>query len=242
MSGDQPKDIVLKMMSLLVDPSTSEQAREYLTESYVQHNPNIDSGADAIIEWTKTDQARVALGVATAVVEAVDPQRLEVRRERVDLAEEVGRGEAALAERVRWRVGRRGHPGAARHELAEEPRHEHRVARVVELELVDADESRAREQLHGLAPRTSSTACAYPSAPTSAVYSMNVPKYFGPCATCHSAARRCVLPTPKPPSRYTPGSSMRAGRLREKKPPGRCAARQAPANSLSRSSAACCDG
>ena len=60
MSGDQPKDIVLKMMSLLVDPSTSEQARQYLTESYVQHNPNIDSGADAIIEWTKTDQAREA--------------------------------------------------------------------------------------------------------------------------------------------------------------------------------------
>ncbi|GHE29930.1 MULTISPECIES: nuclear transport factor 2 family protein [Streptomyces] len=60
MSGDQPKDIVLKMMSLLVDPSTSEQAREYLTESYIQHNPNIDSGADAIIEWTKTDQARAA--------------------------------------------------------------------------------------------------------------------------------------------------------------------------------------
>ena len=60
MSGDQPKDIVLKMMSLLVDPSTSEHAREYLTESYIQHNPNIDSGADAIIEWTKTDQAREA--------------------------------------------------------------------------------------------------------------------------------------------------------------------------------------
>jgi len=60
MSRDQPKDIVLKMMSLLVDPSTSEQARQYLTESYVQHNPNIDSGADAIIEWTKTDQAREA--------------------------------------------------------------------------------------------------------------------------------------------------------------------------------------
>ncbi|TCR26171.1 nuclear transport factor 2 family protein [Streptomyces sp. BK205] len=60
MSGDQPKDIVLKMMSLLVDPSTSEQARQYLSESYVQHNPNIDSGADAIIEWTKTDQAREA--------------------------------------------------------------------------------------------------------------------------------------------------------------------------------------
>ena len=35
---------------------------------------------------------------------------------------------------------------------------------------------------------------------------------------------------------------MRAGRLREKNPPGRCAARHAPANSLSRSSAACCEG
>jgi predicted SnoaL-like aldol condensation-catalyzing enzyme len=54
------KDLVLTMMSLLVDPDTSDEARQYLTEGYIQHNPNIASGADAIIAWTKTDQARHA--------------------------------------------------------------------------------------------------------------------------------------------------------------------------------------
>ncbi len=59
-------------------------------------------------------------------------------------------GEPALAERVRRRVRGRRDARAAGHELAEEPGHQHRVARVVELELVDADEARAREQLHRL--------------------------------------------------------------------------------------------
>ncbi len=54
------KDTVLTMMSLLTDPATSEQARAYLTETYIQHNPNIASGADAIIAWTKTEEARRA--------------------------------------------------------------------------------------------------------------------------------------------------------------------------------------
>lgn len=54
------KDTVLTMMSLLTDPATSEQARAYLTETYIQHNPNIASGADAIIAWTKTEEARHA--------------------------------------------------------------------------------------------------------------------------------------------------------------------------------------
>ncbi|MGI5132470.1 nuclear transport factor 2 family protein [Pseudonocardia sp. CA-107938] len=54
------KDLVRTMMSLLVDPATSDEARQYLTESYLQHNPNIASGADAIIAWTKTDEARRA--------------------------------------------------------------------------------------------------------------------------------------------------------------------------------------
>ncbi|RSM40408.1 hypothetical protein DMA12_27040 [Amycolatopsis balhimycina DSM 5908] len=48
------------MMSLLTDPATSEQARAHLTETYLQHNPNIASGADAIIAWTKTEEARHA--------------------------------------------------------------------------------------------------------------------------------------------------------------------------------------
>lgn len=54
------KITVLTMMSLLTDPATSEQARAYLTETYIQHNPNIASGADAIIAWTKTEEARRA--------------------------------------------------------------------------------------------------------------------------------------------------------------------------------------
>ncbi len=54
------KDAVMKMMSLLVNPETAEQARKYLTEDYIQHNPNIASGADAVIEWTKTEEARRA--------------------------------------------------------------------------------------------------------------------------------------------------------------------------------------
>jgi len=54
------KQVVLTMMSLLVDPERSDEARQYLTDTYVQHNPNIASGADSIIEWTKSDQAREA--------------------------------------------------------------------------------------------------------------------------------------------------------------------------------------
>lgn len=54
------KQVVLAMMSLLVDPDRSDEARQYLTDAYVQHNPNIASGADSIIEWTKSDQAREA--------------------------------------------------------------------------------------------------------------------------------------------------------------------------------------
>ena len=96
------------------------------------------------------DRLGVALGVAAAVVEPVDPQRLEVGGQRVDLAQEVGGGEPALAERVRRRVRGGGDAGAARHELAEEAGHEHGVARVVELELVDADEPRPAQQLDRL--------------------------------------------------------------------------------------------
>lgn len=51
------KALVLRVMSLLVDPATAEQVRPYLTEGYIQHNPNIASGADAIIEFTRTPEA-----------------------------------------------------------------------------------------------------------------------------------------------------------------------------------------
>lgn len=52
------------------------------------------------------------------------------------------------------------------------------------------------------APRKSSTVFWYPSAPTSAVYSMKEPKYFRRAGIAwYTAASRCVFPTPNPPSR-----------------------------------------
>ncbi len=88
------------------------------------------------------------LDVPAPVVEAVDAQDLELRRERVDLAQEVLRGEPPLAERVRRRVGCRGDARPGRDELRQQARHEPGVARVVQLELVDRDEGRTLEQLH----------------------------------------------------------------------------------------------
>jgi hypothetical protein len=91
----------------------------------------------------------VALDVAATVVESVDAESRELRRERVDLAQEVLGGEAALAESVRRRVGCRGHARAARGELPEKTRHDPGVSRVVELELVDAEQRRALEHARG---------------------------------------------------------------------------------------------
>src|SRR5690606_14043632 len=71
---------------------------------------------------------------------AVHAQGLEAVGERLDLALEVLGGEPALAERVGQRVRRRGERDAAVGELAHETGHQRGVARVVELELVDADE------------------------------------------------------------------------------------------------------
>ena len=86
-----------------------------------------------------------------AVVLAVDPQHVEVGRQALDLAEEVLRGEPALPQLVRQRVRRGRQADAGLDELAQQGRHEHRVAGVVELELVDADEAVALERLDGRA-------------------------------------------------------------------------------------------
>lgn len=75
---------------------------------------------------------------------------VEVRRHRVDLAEEVLCREAPLAERIRRGVGRRGQLRARGDELAQQAGHHHRVTRVVELELVDAQQLRTAEQLDRL--------------------------------------------------------------------------------------------
>ncbi len=59
-NAEANKAVVLKVMELLIDPEVSEQAREYLTPEYIQHNPEIESGADGIIAFTKTEEARAA--------------------------------------------------------------------------------------------------------------------------------------------------------------------------------------
>ena len=51
------KRVVLAMMERLVDTNRVQEARQYMTDSYIQHNPNIESGADRLIEWTQSDQA-----------------------------------------------------------------------------------------------------------------------------------------------------------------------------------------
>ncbi len=51
------KAVVQKAMELLLDPSTAEQAREYLSDEYVQHNPDIASGPDAVIAFAQSETA-----------------------------------------------------------------------------------------------------------------------------------------------------------------------------------------
>ena len=51
------KQLVLKVMGLLIDSATAHLAAPYLTETYIQHNPNISSGREAIIKWTYSEQA-----------------------------------------------------------------------------------------------------------------------------------------------------------------------------------------
>ena len=86
--------------------------------------------------------------VAVAVVGPVHAQHLEARRQRLDLAQEVGGGEAALAELVRQRVGGRGQLHAAVGQPGEQRGDQDGVAGVVELELVDADQREVGQPLH----------------------------------------------------------------------------------------------
>ncbi|QUD90211.1 nuclear transport factor 2 family protein [Phenylobacterium montanum] len=54
------KQAVARFMELLVDPNKSDQVADFITESYIQHNPNIPSGRQAIIDFTKSERAQTA--------------------------------------------------------------------------------------------------------------------------------------------------------------------------------------
>jgi predicted SnoaL-like aldol condensation-catalyzing enzyme len=51
------KAVVTKTMELLLDPETADQAREYLRDDYIQHNPDIPSGVDPVIAFAKSETA-----------------------------------------------------------------------------------------------------------------------------------------------------------------------------------------
>lgn len=54
------KNKVRELMRLLIDPATARQAEQLMTPSYIQHNPNIASGREAIIQFTQTEAAQRA--------------------------------------------------------------------------------------------------------------------------------------------------------------------------------------
>ena len=83
------------------------------------------------------------------VVVAVDAQDLEPGGERLDLTQEVLGGEPALSQRSGQGVRRGGERDPAVGELAQQAGHQDGVARVVQLELVDADEAPGGEGLDG---------------------------------------------------------------------------------------------
>lgn len=130
-----------------------------------------------------------------AVVLPVDPQWPEVGGEALDLAEEVDGGEAALAELAGQGVGGGGERHARFDQLAEQAGDEDGVARVVELELVDAEEPVLAEGLHRLleAERADQIGQLDEGAE-------GLQGGLGGVA-CQSEASRWVLPTPYPPSR-----------------------------------------
>lgn len=87
---------------------------------------------------------------AVAVVLTVDPQWTELGAQALDLAQEVGGGEAALAELAGQRVGGGGQRHTGIHQLAEQGGDQDGVAGVVQFELVDAQQLVLAEGAYGL--------------------------------------------------------------------------------------------
>lgn len=88
---------------------------------------------------------------AVAEVLAVDPHHVELIGQNLDLALEVDGGEAAVAQRTRKRVGRRCQLDAGVGQLPHQPGHEDGIARIIKLELVNADELVVAERFNRLA-------------------------------------------------------------------------------------------
>ncbi len=72
---------------------------------------------------------------------------MKIAAKSVDLPQKVLRGEAALSELLGQRVRRRRDRHPPLDQVGQQPRHQRRVARVVEFELVDADDDVVGEQV-----------------------------------------------------------------------------------------------
>jgi predicted SnoaL-like aldol condensation-catalyzing enzyme len=54
------KKLAQRFMDLVVNPETAAQARNMMTDEYVQHNPNLPDGPDAILNFAAMDEGKEA--------------------------------------------------------------------------------------------------------------------------------------------------------------------------------------
>jgi predicted SnoaL-like aldol condensation-catalyzing enzyme len=57
---ERNKQLCERLMQLLVNPLTAEQARDLITEGYIQHNPNIPDGREPILNFAATQEGQQA--------------------------------------------------------------------------------------------------------------------------------------------------------------------------------------
>src|SRR5688572_16246937 len=92
------------------------------------------------VEFVVADGECSSGTIAVTKVDTVDSQRGELSGHGVDLAKKVLRGEASLPQCIRRGVRGGSDTGTAVDELGQQPGHQPGVARIVQLELVDADQ------------------------------------------------------------------------------------------------------
>lgn len=59
------KELARRFMELVVNPETAHLAREFLTDDYLQHNPNLPDGPDAIVNFAAMDEGKDAKELMT---------------------------------------------------------------------------------------------------------------------------------------------------------------------------------
>ena len=108
------------------------------------------SGAFSLDELPFSGRAGGRRRPAMPKVRTVDPDDVEVCRQPLNLPEKVSCGKTFLAQTVREGVGRSGQHDARLGESLQQRRHQHGVAGIIELELVDADQSVTGQPVDGV--------------------------------------------------------------------------------------------